>query len=184
MSIPGYNVHQLALKDPSQMDLYRILDQGSRQGTQAGLANLSGMAGGSDEYFQGLEAPARREFQRGIGDIASRFSGLGTGSQDTSGFQAAVTGSARELGENLQAKRLGLQQNAIQQLLGLSGDLLRTPLSESFIMPKKKKKSFWNTLIGAGAPIVGGALGGLYGGPAGASLGATLGGQFGSSFLE
>ncbi len=183
MSIPGYKVSQLSTKDPMQMDLQRLLHQGAAPGLKGGLDRLSGIAGGDESYLQALEAPAYRDFQRNVGSLSSRFSGLGTGARDSSGFQAAVSGAGAEMAENLQSQRLSLQQQAMQQLLGLSSDLLGQNNFENVLTPKKKKKSFWDNVIGIGAPVAGGVIGGIYGGPTGAIAGAEIGGKFGSAFL-
>lgn len=138
MSIPGYSIRQLPTKSAEQMDLSRLLLGGTRPGLAAALSDYAGMAGGGDDYFRALEAPAQRQFQRNIDQLANRFSGLGMGAQDSSGFQAAVAGAGREMAENLGLQRLQLQENARRQLLSLASELLGMNTFENIAVPKRR----------------------------------------------
>lgn len=161
----GYNQVSFPTLSPEQMQLFQQLLGGSQGGLQGGLSFLSNLAGGGDdEFWSQLEAPALRQFGELQGDIASRFSGMGSGGRRSSGFQNALSGEAANLAERLQSQRMGLQQSAISQLLGLSGQLLGTPLTERALVPKQKK--WWQELLGGLAPGVSqgaGQAGGIWG---------------------
>jgi hypothetical protein len=130
---------------PEQMQLFQKLIGGSMGGIEAGLGNLSRLASGDESMFGELEAPALRQFGAVQGNIASRFSGAGSGSRRSSGFANTMTGASQSLAEQLQSQRMGLQQNAIQQLLGLGGSLLGQQPYESSLIPRKKP--LWQDLL-------------------------------------
>lgn len=155
----GYKSVSLPTLSPEQMNLFQKLLGGSSGGVESGLSHLSELAGGDPSQFQQLEAPALRQFGQLQGNIASRFSAPGTGARHSSGFQNTMGGAAADLAERLQSQRMGLQQNAISQLLGLSHSLLGRPLSEELLIPKKK--SFWEELLGGAAGGLGQGLAAL-----------------------
>lgn len=147
----GYN--QVSLDRPEQRELFNQLYGGGLKGTQAGLENLSNLAGGgSEEYWRQLEAPALRQFGELQGNIASRFSGAGMGGRRSSGFHNAMGGAATDLAERLQSNRLGLQNQATQSLLQMMQNLMGADLSDQFLIPKQKK--WWEELLPA---LLGGA---------------------------
>lgn len=152
----GYNQVSIPTKSPQQMDLFRQLMGGSSTGIGSGLDYLSTLAGGDQSQFEQLEAPALRQFGQLQGNIASRFSGMGRGARQSSGFQNVMGGAAADLAERLQSQRMGLRQSAIAQLLGLGEQLLGTQLSENVLVPKKRS-FFKELLLGAGPGIAGGA---------------------------
>src|SRR5574337_1377112 len=124
-SLKGTGYNALQTLDPMQRQIMQLLGSGSMQGLGSGLGHLSQLAGGGNENFWSqLEAPALRQFGALQGNIASRFSGMGTGARRSSGFQNTMTGASTDLAERLQSQRLGLQNQAIQQLLGLGNSLL------------------------------------------------------------
>ena len=82
---------------------------------------------------------------------------MGSGARRSSGFQNTVTNAGTDLAERLQGKRMGLQQNAIEQLLGIGGKLLGTNLSDNYLIPKKKP--FWQELLGSAAGGIGQGIG-------------------------
>lgn len=165
--IGGYNVASLSRLSPEQQDLFTRLMGGSTAGAEAGLGQLSRLAGGDEEQFKQLEAPAMRQFGQLQGQLGSRFSGLGGGALSArggSGFQNAANSASVDLAERLQSNRMGLQQGAIEQLLGLSKSLLSADTQENFVSPKQQ--SGWKQLLSALAGGIGGAgasLGGMYG---------------------
>lgn len=151
LSGTGYNQVQFPTKSPEQMDIFRQLLGGSGGNIQSILQQLQGLSGGGDEsYWQQQEAPAMRQFGKLQGDIASRFSGMGTGARKSSGFQNALGGAATDLSERLQAQRLGLQGQARNQLLDLYGSLLGQNLSSTGFMPREQ--SFGKNLLGGLIP--------------------------------
>lgn len=142
---------------PDQMQLFQQLF--SHVGPESYLSKL---AGGDQDTFNQIEAPALQQFSGIQGNIASRFSGMGLGARKSSGFQNTINQAGSDFAQQLQSQRQGLQQNALQQLMEMSGSLLeRNPYS---IMPKKK--SFLQELLGSlagGVGQAGGTLGSLYG---------------------
>ena len=75
MSVPsGYKVKQVQQFTPQQMDLFNQMFSNVSPDSFT-----SKLAQGNPEAFAQMEAPALRQFQGLQGDIASRFSGMGTG---------------------------------------------------------------------------------------------------------
>lgn len=136
--IPGYHSKSISTLSPEQQDLFSRLLGGSMGGIESGLGHLSKLAGGDQSYFDELEAPALRQFGALQGNLASRFSGIGSGARRSSGFGNAMSSAGQQLSESLQSQRLGHQQNAISQLLGLSQSLLGTKTQESVLIPKQQ----------------------------------------------
>lgn len=154
----GYKKGQLAQFTPEQMNLLQMLFGGSMGGIQSALQNLSGMAAGDEGMFSQMEAPALRQFSELQGNIASRFSGMGTGARRSSGFQNTMGAAGADLAERLQGNRMNLQQNAIQQLLGLSGSLLGQRPYDRFIVENPWLNAA-SSLGGSAAKIIGAKYG-------------------------
>lgn len=148
----GYNTGTLAQFTPEQLQLFHSLF--SQVNPQSFLGKL---AGGDQSQFAELEAPALRQFEQLQGQLASRFSGMGTGARRGSGFKNASNSYAVDLAERLQSQRMGLQQQAIRDLLGMSSQLLGQRPYEQFIT--EKPQSFWKGLAGNFASGAGQALG-------------------------
>lgn len=149
---------------PEQQQLFSQVMGSAQPGITSGVGQLSQLAAGNQDKFSALEAPALRQFQDLAGGLGARFSGLGTGAQRSSGFQHALGGAASDLAERLQGQRLGLQNQAIQQLMGLYGSLMGTDQFENILAPKKKP--WWQELLAGLGGVAGqgaGTLGGLYG---------------------
>lgn len=185
--IAGYNQVAIPKMDPQTMAFRESILQGIQPGVSNGLSRLSGLAGGDQSQFDALEKPAFEDFNRALGQIGSRYAGVGSGqmsARNSSAFQNETTGAAGDLAARLQSQRLGIQQNALSELMGLSKELLGNSPYEYGLMPQKKKRKWWETLIGGAAPVAGAIGGGIFGGPAGASLGAGIGSSFGSAFLD
>lgn len=169
---------------PDFSQLHGNLSQAIGPGLTGGLSQLAAQASGSPEAFAALEAPAMRDFQSGLGQIASRFSGMGTGARRSSGFGHATNAATQDFAERLQSQRLGFQQSAMQQLMQMYGLLSGTDLQDTWMMENAPKKpSWWKQAAGIGLPLAGGALGGMFGGPMGAALGANLGGGFSKAMM-
>jgi hypothetical protein len=124
---------------------------------------LSRLAGGDEDMFNQLEAPAMRQFGELQGGIASRFSGMGTGARHSSGFQNTMNSAAGDFAQQLQSQRMELQRNAIKDLMGFSNDLLQQRPYEQFLT--EKKQPFWKKLLGslAGPAVQGAITGGTMG---------------------
>ncbi len=106
---------------PQQEDLLNQLLGGVQQQIPAGLANLQKILGGDPRTFEAFERPARRGFeQKTLPTIAERFTaGLGEGGQRSSAFGQALGQAGKELEEDIFASRIGMQQDALSQLLQL-----------------------------------------------------------------
>ena len=149
----GYRQGQIANYSPEQMDLFKSLF-----GQVGPDSYLSKLAGGDQETFNQIEAPALRQFGALQGNIASRFSGGGTfGSRRSSGFQNTMAGESSDFAQQLQSQRQGLQRQALQDLMGISDSLLNQRPYQTFLTPKKK--SFLQELLGGLAGGVGQGIG-------------------------
>lgn len=160
----GYDTYQLPTMEPAVHDWFTKLMGSSGQGALSGMENLKKLAGGDESYFQQLEAPAFRQFEGSMGQMGSRFAGMGMGANKSSGMRLSAGGMASDLAQNLQSQRMGLQQNAISQLMGMSQHLMGMPTMGTGLV--QKQPSFWEQLlpglmggIGQGAGMGGGAAG-------------------------
>lgn len=160
----GYQQVSMPRLSPQQQQLFSQVFGAISPNIGQAYSRLGQLAGGDAGAYEELEAPAFRNLQRGLGETASRFSSMGTGARRSSGFNLEAGDLSRQLAENLQSKRLGLQQNAIQQLMSLFGNLMGTQTSENLLVPRQKP--FWQELLGSLAPGLGQAatgFGGQYG---------------------
>jgi hypothetical protein len=154
--IKGYNKGEMANFTPEQMQLFQSL-----------FSNIGGdsfvgkLASGDQSQFEQLEAPALRQFGALQGNIASRFSGMGSGARRSSGFQNTMSSAASDFAQQLQAQRLGLQQQAIRDLMGMGSQLLGQRPYEQFLV--KKEMPFWKQLALTGSQAGAEALGGMAG---------------------
>lgn len=135
---------------PQQMDLFQRLLAAIGPGAEQGLGFLSQLAGGDEDIFSQLEAPAYSALERGLRQTASGFSQFGA--QDSSAFQNALAGQSRQLAESLGAQRVGLQQQAIERLLGSTQSLLGQKPFETHL--KSRKPGFGSFLAGAGGELL------------------------------
>jgi len=174
----GYSSGQMQQFTPEQLELFKqMFSQVSPDSYTSRLAR------GDQDLFNEIEDPALRQFSELQGNLASRFSGMGSGARNSSGFQNASNQASSDFASSLQSQRQQLMQKAIQDLMGMSEGLLNQRPYERFLNEKRQKDSSsssgWGGLIGAG---LGGVGGFLAGGPAGALAGAGLGQKVGSSF--
>lgn len=173
----GYNASQLQKFTPEQMNLFQQMFSNVSPDSFT-----SKLAGGDENTFNQMEAPAMRQFSQLQGNIASRFSGMGSGARRSSGFQNTINQAGSDFAQDLQSRRQELQRNAIKDLMGMSSNLLGQQPYEQFLTPKQQKPSFLQSLLGGIAPIAGAGIGGFFGGPMGASVGSQIGSAFGSGF--
>lgn len=130
----GYNKASMQNFTPEQMQLFQqMFSQVSPD------SYLSRLANGDQSFFDEMEAPAMRQFQQLQGQNASRFSGMGMGARQGSGFQMAQDEATSAFAQDLQSKRQLLQRQAIEELMGLSNNLLQQRPYEQFYVPKKNK---------------------------------------------
>jgi hypothetical protein len=135
------------------------------------------LAGGDQSAFGEVEAPALRQFNELQGGLASRFSGMGgqgaLSSRNSSGFQNAANQQSSNFAQQLQSNRQGLQRQALQDLMGMSNDLLgQKPFNVGMVEKQQDQGFDWGGALGA---LGGGALGFFAGGPMGAMSGAQMG---------
>lgn len=139
----GYQNIISPTQNQGQNDLSQMLMQALQKGGgfQKGLGNLSSLAGGDQSQFDAMEAPALRQQGALQGNLASRFSGGfgqgGSGMRHSSGFRNTMSEANTDLAERLQGNRMNLQQNALQQLMGLSDSLLNRPTFQSGFAQKQ-----------------------------------------------
>lgn len=173
----GYEAGRMQQFTPQQMQLFQQMF-----GQVGPNSQTSRLAMGDEGMFNQLEAPAMRQFAGLQGNIASRFSGMGMGSRNSSGFQNTMNTASSNFAQDLQAQRMALQQQAVKDLMGMSGELLGQRPYENFMVKQPNRPNFMQSLIGGVAPIAGAAIGGMAGGPMGMAMGANIGSQFGSAF--
>jgi hypothetical protein len=172
----GYEKSSMQNFTPEQMELFQQMF--SQLGPDSFLSKI---AGGDEGEFAKLEAPALRQFSGVQGNLASRFSGMGTGGRHSSGFQNSATQAGSDFAEQLQSRRMGLQSQAMKDLHGLGNQLLgQRPYDNSLV---EKQTPFWQQLLGGALPFAGAAVGGAFGGLPGAALGGKLGSSAGKAFL-
>jgi len=87
----------------------------------SGLGNIGNILGGDQATFDAYFKPARRGFEEEtLPGIAERFTGsLGEGSQRSSSFGQALGSAARDLEENIFSQRIGMQTDALAQLMNM-----------------------------------------------------------------
>lgn len=168
----GYEAVSQQMFTPEQMQLFSSLFGQVGPGSQ-----LSRLASGDVSQFGQLEAPAMRQFGEMMGQLGSRFSGMGMGGRRSSGFNLATSSAAQQLAESLQSQRLGLQRQAIGDLMSMSQQLLgQRPYETTYL---EKPMSFGQSFLSGLAPGIGAGIGGaMFGGPAGMAgslLGQLLG---------
>lgn len=143
----GYKAGQIQNFTPEMMQMFQqMIDQ---LGPDSFLAKL---AAGDEDMFNQMEAPALRQFNEVLGGIGSRFSGMGMGAKNSSGFQNTTTAAGSNFAQELQANRLGLQRQATGDLMGYANQLLGQRPYEQFLTEKKPSgmQGFLNS-VGSGA---------------------------------
>jgi hypothetical protein len=175
--VGGHNVQRVQNYTPQQMQLHERGFENVAPGSYTAR-----LAAGDQSLFNEMEAPAMRQFGEMQGENASRFSGMGMGARRGSGFQNFQNQATSNFAQDLQSRRQELQRNAIQDMMSMSNQILSQRPYENILVEPNKKKSFWQKLIGGGAPIVGGIAGGVLGGPAGAMAGFQAGNAVGQAF--
>lgn len=169
----GYSQGQLQQFTPEQMQLLQqMIDQ---VGPDSYLARL---AGGDESIFQEVEAPALRQFSSTLGNISSRFSGMGQGGRKSSAFQHSTTAAASDFAQQLQSQRMNLQRQAVMDLQNIGNQLLGQRPYEQFLVEKQQKDPWFKSW----APAVGAGVGFFTGGLPGAAAGYQAGSKFSEGF--
>ncbi len=152
-SPPNYSTNHMKEKTPSG---YRKYNVQNFTPAQMELLNQSfehvnpnsytaKLARGDQNAFNEMEAPALRQYNEMQGNLASRFSGMGMGARNSSGFQNASNAAAQDFAGQLQAQRQGLQRQAIQDLMGMSNDLMgQRPYDTGLVEKRQKEPGFWH----------------------------------------
>jgi len=124
--------------NPQQENLLNQILGGIQGPLGSGVQNLQNILGGDSSTFDAFQRPARRDFeQQTLPTIAERFTGeFGEGSQRSSAFGQALGTAGRELEENLFSQRLGMQGDALSQLLQLLGPAL-SPRRYQYTRPRE-----------------------------------------------
>jgi hypothetical protein len=171
----GYQKGSLQQFTPEQQQLFSQLF--GHLGPESFLGKL---AGGDQSQFEQLEQPALRQFGALQGNIASRFSGMGSGARKSSGFGLAQNQAAQDFAGQLQSQRMGLQRQALQDLMGYSNQLLGQRPQENFLA--KKEIPFWQQLLlgigEAGGQAAAAWAGGSLQKPSANKTGMATGGTF------
>lgn len=157
----GYQLRNTPLLTSEQFQLFNNMLQGLGINPQRGLQSLGKLAAGDAAAYEQIEAPAYRSFDKLLGQISSRYAGQNA--IGSSAYENAMSGAGAELAENLAANRYNIQQNALQQLLGQSQNLLGQRLFENQLIQKGPSKSerIWNFI----GNLTGNAAGALAGRP-------------------
>jgi hypothetical protein len=129
----GYETGKLQNFTPEMMDLFKNMFSQVNPGSY-----LSRLASGDESLFEEMERPAMRQFQGLQSQTASQFSGAGMGARRGSGFRNTINQQTSDFAGDLQSKRQGMQRQAINDLMGLSGDLLNQRPYENYLVPKSK----------------------------------------------
>jgi hypothetical protein len=168
----GYQKFAMQNFTPEQMQLFQQMF-----GDVGPDSYLSRLAGGDEELFDEMEAPALRQFSELQGGLASRFSGMGSfGARNSSGFQNTANAAASNFAQELQANRQGLQRQAQRDIFDMSNLLLNQRPYEQGYVAKKRGNSTADLIgrLGGAVPgLVSSAMGG--GSPWDALKGAASG---------
>lgn len=150
----GYRLGKLKNFDKNQMQLYKQM-----LGYVSPDSYLARLSGGDESLFEEMEAPALRQFNALQGNLASRFSGMGMGARNSSGFQNMSNQYASDFAQDLASRRQDLQRQAILDLQGLSRELLsQRPFEKNLI-----KKQYPQQQPDQSGDLLGGILSGLAG---------------------
>ena len=152
----GYSTGTMQQFTPEQMQLFQNMFSQIGPNSQ-----VSRMAGGDQSMFEQLEKPAMQQFQGLQGQLGSRFSGMGQGSRNSSGFQNTANQATQDFASQLQSQRMGLQRQAMMDLSGMSNQLLGQRPYENFIgqTPLSYGQQLGLTGIEALGHVAGGWLG-------------------------
>lgn len=146
----GYKTASMQNFTPEQMQLFQ-----QSFGQVSPDSYTARLAGGDQGIYDQVEAPALRQFNETQGNMASRFSGMGSGARRSSGFQNAGNQAASNFAQDLQSKRQGLQRQAQQDLWTMSQQLMGQRPYERSLVEQQRSPSFWESF----APLAGQAAG-------------------------
>jgi len=134
----GYRKFSVSQFTPEQTDLFSQLF-----GYLGPNSQTAKMAQGDQSMFDQIEAPALRQFNELQGNLESRFSSMGMGARNSSGFQNASNAAAQDFASQLQSNRQGLQRQALMDLMGMSESLMnQRPYEQGLAQKSQKPPSF------------------------------------------
>lgn len=153
MSIPqGYKQYSLPTMGGQQKQIYDLLSSQFQQGAPDLYSQLRSMASGAPNLA--LEAPIKRQYQEEIiPQLAAQYGMSGT--HKSSGFQNQIARQGRNLAEDLASQRSQMQQQAIQNLLGLGSQLLGTPTEQFGLVEEAQGPSITELISQAGGALPG-----------------------------
>ena len=170
-SIPsGYKKGSLQQFTPEQMSIFQNMY--SNLGPDSFLSRLSR---GDEGAFNQMEEPALRQFAGMQGNLASRFSGMGSGARRSSGFTNTMNQASSNFASDLASKRQEISQQAMRDLMNMSNQFLSQRPEEQFLVQKQQRQPWWQKFLGGALPAAGAAVGGYFGGVPGARIGASVG---------
>lgn len=155
MSVPGYNVSQLGLLDPQQQQIFQSLAGSLGGGLGPLLGMLQEQAMGRGQAFEPGEQAATKFFREQVTPrIAEQQTAMG--GARTSGMLNRLQEAGTGLAEQLAMNRQQLQQQAMQNLLGLSQNILGTKTQQQFFTPTRGTQllHLLGQLLGQGPRIV------------------------------
>lgn len=134
----GSKTKNKPIYNPQQENLLNQILGSIQSPLGSGVQNLQNILGGDATTFEAFQRPSRRDFeQKTLPTIAERFTGeFGEGSQRSSAFGQALGTAGRELEENLFSQRIGMQGDALSQLLQLLGPAL-APRRYQYTRPRE-----------------------------------------------
>lgn len=138
----GYKQFQLQNMTPEQMEQMQQLFQHVSPDSYLGK-----LAGGDQEAFAEMEAPAMRQFSALQGNIASRFSGMGQGARRSSGFQNTMNQASSDFAQDLASKRMQTRKDSIQELMKYSEMLMGQKPYETGLVQKEQKQNPWGAIV-------------------------------------
>lgn len=174
----GYQTGKLSNWEPWQQDVAQQLRSniGPNSLTQR-------LASGDQSQFEQMEAPAWRQFNEASAQNASRFSGMGIGARGGSGFKNSQSAAAGNFAQDLQAKRLELQRQAVNDIMGYGNQLLSQKPYENYLIKEQPEQNPWADIAGGFASAIPSAIAGFAkGGLPGAGIGAAT--SFASNFAN
>jgi len=132
----GYKKSSVNTYTPEMMDLLNQM-----YGQVDPDSFLYKMAMGDQSAFDEVETPALKQFSALQGNMASRFSGMGMGARNSSGFQNTSNQAATDFAEQLASQRMNMRFKALEELMGFSDKLLgRNPYDTQL---QEKQKPWW-----------------------------------------
>jgi hypothetical protein len=135
---------------------------------------LARLAQGDQGLYDEYEAPARRQFDEYMGNLANRFSNTGMGARRGSDFRNSANSATSNFVQDLASKRHELRSQAVRDLMDISNQLLGQRPQENFLIEKQQKPNPWAEIGGKFAGAIPGAVAGfMLGGPVGAAAGGA-----------